>query len=168
MKRKYIINEDKEARRKILFKMFCYNCMTTIDNLKEKYIKIPSIIKKENEDIFNVNNYVFVVKKVNYTNSSKIKINENYTFKLQKKRWIKTYKEKAFNQLIKELNKYSFIFRFQYNYLFDIIYRNKLFNRYTLFLRDDEKVFIYDFKLNKLTYTKDIENYKEFLGAKYD
>lgn len=168
MKRKYIINEDKEARRKILFKMFCYNYMTTIDNLKEKYIKIPSIIKKENEDIFNVNNYVFVVKKVNYTNSSKIKINENYTFKLQKKRWIKTYKEKAFDQLIKELNKYSFIFRFQYDYLFDLIYRNKLYNRYALFLRDDEKVFIYDFKLNKLTYTKDIENYKEFLGAKYD
>lgn len=158
-------NENKELeKRVILDKMIYSNCITTLDALEKKYIKIPFIKVKRNENIFNVNNYVFIAKKSYCTNVFKIKINENYVYKLQKNRWIKTLPEKAFGQFLKEINRYNFILQSKYKHLFNTICENKLFNRYTLLLNYKQEVFLYDKKLNKITLADDIENYKEFLG----
>ena len=35
-KYKYVVDEEKALRYKVLFKMFCANCTTTIDKLKDK------------------------------------------------------------------------------------------------------------------------------------
>lgn len=160
-KYKYVVDEEKALRYKVLFKMFCANCTTTIDKLKDKYEDIPKIIKSDKEEILNINNYVFVVK----CNETDIKINRDYIYKRQKGHWIPTYEIKAFHQFQDKLGKYEFIIRFYHRELLDIICKNKLYNRYVLYLKSNEQVYIYDNDTNKLTYTKDIKDYKKFLGA---
>lgn len=162
MKRKYVVDENKRLRYKVLLKMFCNNCTTTIDKLKDKYKDIPNIKVADDEKLLNINNYVFVVK---CDDESGITINRDYIYKKQKGHWIPANETKAAHQFREELGEYEFIVRFYYRELFDIIYKNKLYNRYVLYLKEDEKIYIYDNNTNKLAYAKDIKDYKEFLGV---
>lgn len=161
------IDLDKQARKDLLFKMFCANCVITIDRLKEIYPddNIPSITLKEDEDIFKLGNYVFVIKNtIDENNEVGFTINRDYMFKRKKDKgyWIKGNCNNITKKFYKELREYEDIVKFYYYELFDIIYSNGLSHRYILILDSDKRIHIYDNKENELTPADDIDNYCEF------
>lgn len=160
------IDDNKQAKNDLLFKMFCANCVTTIDILKEMYEgDIPKIVKKDGEDIFKLGNYVFVIQNtVDENGKAAFLINRDYMFKRKKDKgyWIKGNYNNIVNRFYKELREYQSIVEFYYNELFDIIYSNGLSYRYILILDSDKRIHIYDNKENELTPADDIDNYDEF------